>query len=104
MRAPDAAWVSDEQLATLSEEQLESFPPICPAFIIELRSNTDSLSTLKEKMQEYLDSGAKLGWLIDPKSKTVFVYTPERLQELAAPEKLSAEPVLGFELNLLELY
>ena len=55
-------------------------------------------------MQEYLDNGAKLGWLIDPKSKTVFVYTPERLQELAAPEKLSAEPVLGFELDLLELW
>jgi Uma2 family endonuclease len=88
VRAPDACWVSNEQLAKLTDEELEAFPPLCPEFVIELRSATDPLKTLQEKMKEYLANGTKLGWLLDAKTKNVYVYTPEGVTLLEAPEKL----------------
>lgn len=105
VRAPDACWVSNEQLAKLTDEELEAFPPLCPEFVIELRSATDGLKTLQEKMKEYIANGTKLGWLLDAKTKNVYVYTLEGVTMLEAPEKVAATGNLqGFVLDLLEVW
>ncbi len=101
-RAPDASWVATERWSALSHEQQEKFPPICPDFVIELRSSSDRLPTLQQKMQEYIDNGARLGWLLNSKDKQVEIYRPNQAVEvLNNPDSLSGEPVLpGFKLNL----
>ena len=94
-RSPDAAWVSNEVWASLTPETQEKFPPICPNFVIELRSRTDSLAQLQEKMQEYLDSGLQLGWLINPQAQQVEIYRPQQAVEIVQlPTQLSGENVL----------
>ena len=92
--------------AALTDEQRKKFVPLCPDFVIELRSPTDSLSVSRDKIQEYLDNGAKLGWLIDPEQKRVYVYRPQsEVKELHNPEKISGDPILsGFVLNLREVW
>ncbi|PSF35992.1 hypothetical protein C7H19_14705 [Aphanothece hegewaldii CCALA 016] len=65
LRSPDAAWISLERWNSLSTEEQEEFPPICPDFVVELRSASDSLKSLQEKMQEYIENGTRLGWLIN---------------------------------------
>lgn len=102
MRAPDAAWVRRERLAGLTAEQRERFLPLCPDFVIELRSPSDSLPVLREKMEEYVENGARLGWLLDAPARRCYVYRPggetEQLNEAA---ELSGEPELpGFSLDL----
>jgi len=106
VRSPDASWIRRERLAALSVEQKKKFLPLCPDFVIELRSATDSLSALQEKMLEYLDNGARLGWLIDAERRRVYVYRPQSpVEELEQPETISAEPVLpGFTLDLREIW
>lgn len=106
IRSPDASWVLRSRLDALTAEQRRKFAPLCPDFAIELRSPSDGLRVAQEKMQEYLENGARLGWLIDPSSKRVYVYQPEApVQELEAPEKISGDPVLpGFVLNLREVW
>jgi Uma2 family endonuclease len=105
-RSPDAAWIPHSRLATLTPEQREKFLPLCPEFVLELRSPTDSLVALQSKMQEYMDSGARLGLLIDPQQRRVYVYRPHTSVEcLENPETVSGEPVLaGFVLDLRELW
>jgi Uma2 family endonuclease len=104
-RSPDAAWVHLEAWQGLTEEEQERFAPLCPDFVAELRSPRDSLSSLHEKMQEYLDNGARLGWLLDPVEKRVYVYRPGRPVEcLENPVSLSGENVLeGFTLDLRDI-
>ena len=75
-RSPDAAWVKKSRLHVLTPAQKKKFLPLCPDFVIELRSPSDTLKTVQEKMQEYLDNGAQLGWLIDPLDRRVYVYRP----------------------------
>jgi Uma2 family endonuclease len=101
-RSPDAAWVKLERWEALTEQERESFPPICPDFAIELRSRTDAIKPLQEKMQEYLNSGLRLGWLINPQAQQVEIYRPSREVEIVQfPVSLSGEDVLpGFVLNL----
>jgi Uma2 family endonuclease len=101
-RSPDASWVKIERWNALTPEQQESFAPICPDFVVELRSRTDSLKELQDKMQEYIDSGASLGWLIDRKNKRVEIYRPgKEVEILENPASLSGEDVLpGFVLDL----
>lgn len=101
-RSPDAAWVSLERWNSLSIEEQERFPPICPDFIIELRSRTDQLEPLQRKMQEYLNSGLKLGWLINPQNQQVEIYRPQStVVVVTLPAILSGEDILvGFELGL----
>jgi Uma2 family endonuclease len=101
-RSPDGAWVRRSRLAALTRDQKQKFLPLCPDFVIELRSPTDNLLALQRKMQEYLDNGAQLGWLIDPLTRRVHVYLPQRPPEiLEAPNAISAEPLLpGFVLDL----
>jgi Uma2 family endonuclease len=105
VRSPDASWVSKARLEGLTAEEREKYLPLCPEFVIELRSPTDSLQSLREKMQEYLDNGARLGWLIDPRRERVTVYTPEGVEELQGPETLQGDPVLpGFTLDLRDIW
>ena len=101
-RSPDVAWVTNERWESLTPEEQEKFPPICPDFIIELRSRTDSLPQLQEKMQEYLNSGLRLGWLINPQAQQVEIYRQNQTVEIVQlPATLSGEDVLpGFILNL----
>ena len=106
IRSPDASWVRRERLDALTERQRSRFLPLCPDFVLELRSPTDSLQVLQDKMREYMDHGAGLGWLIDPQRQDVFVYRPAGSVEcLPAPEHLSAEPPMaGFRLGLHEIW
>lgn len=101
-RSPDVAWIKLELWETLTEEEREKFPPLTPDFIIELRSKTDSLKTLQEKMQEYIDNGLCLGWLINPQDQQVEIYRQGQAVEVVQlPALLSGEEVLpGFELHL----
>lgn len=101
-RSPDVAWVNQAKWDALTPEQQEKFPPICPDFVIELRSRTDALPELQAKMQEYLDSGLPLGWLIDPQEERVEIYRPNQsVDVISFPVCLSGDPVLpGFTLNL----
>lgn len=101
-RSPDAAWIKLERWQTLTVEQQEKFPPICPDFVIELRSRTDALKPLQDKMQEYLNSGLRLGWLINPQDEQVEIYRHHQAVEiLDFPVSLSGEDILpGFVLNL----
>ena len=101
-RSPDAAWVELSRWQALTPEQQEGFPPICPDFVIELRSKTDSLPPLREKMQEYLGSGLRLGWLINPKDQKVEIYKAQTAVEtIAFPAHLSGDDVLpGFDLTV----
>ena len=106
MRAPDAAWVRRSRLATLTADQKQKFLPLCPDFVAEIRSPSDRLNSLQEKMQEYLDTGAQLGWLIDPPSRTVYVYRPNRpVERLEHPATIAGDPVLpGFSLDLQTIW
>jgi Uma2 family endonuclease len=101
-RSPDVAWVERSRWETLTPEQQRKFPPICPDFVLELLSPSDNLHTTRQKMQEYVSSGIKLGWLINPQDKQVEIYRPEQPVEiLEAPTTLSGDTVLsGFALNL----
>jgi Uma2 family endonuclease len=105
-RSPDLAWVRNERWLALSEEQQEKFPPLCPDFVAELRSRTDSLKTLQEKMQEYIDNGAQLGWLLDPIERRVHVYrTGAAIEILDNPQSVSGEEILsGFTLDVQPLW
>ncbi|MFN6568284.1 Uma2 family endonuclease [Dendronalium sp. ChiSLP03b] len=101
-RSPDVSWVKIERWNALTPEQQEKFAPICPDFVVELRSLSDSLKDLQEKMQEYIENGVQLGWLIDRKNKRVEIYRPgKNVEILENPASLSGENVLpGFVLNL----
>lgn len=101
-RSPDVSWIRRERWEALTPTQRKKFAPICPDFVVELRSETDSLKELQEKMREYRDNGAKLGWLIDRKNKRVEIYRPgEDVEILNSPATLSGENVLpGFVLHL----
>jgi Uma2 family endonuclease len=102
IRGPDVSWMTKERWDALPQVERERFAHICPDFVVELRSKTDDMSKLREKMEEYLAQGIRLGWLIDPKSGTVEIYRPGRLVEkLDKPATLSGEDVLpGFVLDL----
>ena len=106
IRAPDAAWVRLNSWQKLGDEEKERFLPLCPDFVIELRSSSDTLSELQDKMQEYMENGAQLGWLIDPQEKRVYVYSQQaQVEVLDNPQTIAGEPVLpGFALDLQEIW
>ncbi|WP_254564446.1 Uma2 family endonuclease [Oscillatoria sp. HE19RPO] len=105
-RSPDAAWIPLEKWNTLTPEQQEKFPPLCPDFVVELRSASDALKPRQEKMQEYMENGTRLGWLINGQNRQVEIYRQGREKEvLDNPAILSGEDILpGFRLNLLIVY
>ncbi|NER98005.1 MAG: Uma2 family endonuclease [Symploca sp. SIO1B1] len=105
-RSPDAAWVIRERWESLTPQQRKGFVPLCPDFVIELRSESDSLPKLQAKMREYIDNGAKLGWLIDPQNQRVEIYRAGReVEVLEHPSSLSGEDILpGFVLKLRRVW
>jgi Uma2 family endonuclease len=106
IRSPDAAWIRSERWNALTEEQKASFAPICPDFVIELRSASDRLSTLQDKMQEYIDNGALLGFLIDRKNRTVHIYRPHQTSQiLENREVVEGSPELpGLVLKMAKIW
>lgn len=105
-RSPDAAWVKRERLVDLTAEQKQKFLPLCPDFAVELRSPTDSLTLLQDKMREYVENDARLGWLIDPSERRVYVYRPGvEVEQLDGASSLSGEPELPrFKLDLRRIW
>jgi Uma2 family endonuclease len=101
-RSPDATWIRRERWEALTPEQRRRFPPIAPDFLIELRSATDNLEKLRQKMLEYLDAGVQLGWLINPQQQQVEIYRQSQEVEVRnLPTELSGENILpGFSLSL----
>ncbi len=106
IRSPDASWIHRDRWTMLTQQQREKFAPLCPDFVVELRSRTDRLADLQEKMQEYLDNGARLGWLLNPIDTRVYIYRPgQPIEMLENPNTLSGDPVLpGFVLPVRELW
>jgi Uma2 family endonuclease len=103
-RSPDASWVSRERLEALNPDPTR-FLPMAPDFAVELRSANDELKTLQKKMQEYIDNGVRLGWLLDPQNQRVEIYRPgQDMEVLQSPTSLSGEDVLpGFMLDLTQI-
>jgi Uma2 family endonuclease len=104
--SPDASWARRERWEALSRSQRQIFAPLCPDFVLELRSPSDRLPTVQAKMVEYMENGARLGWLIDPIEKCVHIYRPEQpVDILRNPENVSGEPVLpGFVPDVREIF
>lgn len=105
-RSPDAAWILAERWNALTPRQQQKFAPICPDFVVELRSSSDSMADLRDKLQEFIDNGARLGWLIDPETHTVEIYEPgEEVEILYNPDRVAGDPVLpGFLLNMKRVW
>ena len=106
IRSPDASWIKREKWDRLTDQQKKRFGPWCPDFVAELRSPSDRLSELRNKMVEYMETGASLGWLIDPSTRRVYIYRPdEEVFVLENPATVSGEPLLaGFTLEMAELW
>jgi Uma2 family endonuclease len=105
-RSPDAAWILSDRWNALSPEQQASFAPIVPDFVVELRSSSDTLASLKEKMEEYMANGSQLGLLIDRKNCQVHIYRPNREPEiLDKPEFVSCDPEMPmFALKMTKIW
>ena len=105
-RSPDASWVSHQRLAVFTPEQLKKFLPLCPDFLVEILSSSDSLKQALEKLEEYMTNGAKLAWFINPRNKQVRFYRPgQEVQVLECPATLSGGPELpGFVLDLASVW
>jgi Uma2 family endonuclease len=105
-RSPDASWISLEKWQNLTPEQRQKFLPLCPDFVIELRSPSDNIKNLQAKMKEYQENGIRLGWLIDPQTKNVEIYrSNQEVEILENPLILSGENILPkFTLNLEQIW
>lgn len=105
-RAPDASWLSIDRWDALTEEEKDKFLPLCPDFVVELMSPSDTRSETREKLREYMENGARLGWPIDRKQRQVEIYRSDREMEiLENPETVSGETVLpGFVLDLSTIW
>ncbi len=105
-RSPDASWVSRERWDALSQTERDKFVPLCPDFVLELRSPSDRLAYLQEKMDEYVSNGARLGFLLDAGAKRVYVYVPgQSVESIDNPRTVSGDPVLpGFVLDLKDIW
>ncbi|MDT5268937.1 MAG: hypothetical protein QOH49_1123 [Acidobacteriota bacterium] len=105
-RSPDLSWIKKERWEALSDKEQERFSPLCPDFVVELRSPSDSLKRLQKKMEEYVENGAQLGWLLDPSTRRVYVYrSGAEVEVLEDPEAVSGEPLLrGFTLDVRALW
>lgn len=105
-RSPDASWVRRERWDALTRGERQRFAPLCPDFLLELRSPTDDLATLQDKMEEYMANGAQLGLLLDPETRSVYIYRPgQPVERLEDPENIGGDPVLpGFVLNMRDIW
>ena len=106
IRSPDLAFISTDRWNSLSKGEKESFPPICPDFVLEIRSKTDKLTDLQSKMEEWIEGGCKLGWLLDIENLQFFIYKPESEVQVLQGRTvlLTGEDVLPeFTLSIEEL-
>ncbi|MGF1672367.1 MAG: Uma2 family endonuclease [Rivularia sp. (in: cyanobacteria)] len=105
-RSPDASWVSQKRWDALTTEQKGTFANICPDFVVELRSSSDRIEPMQAKMREYIDNGARLGWLLDPQNRRVEIYQPgSQVKVLENPAQLFGEDILpSFVLNLRRVW
>lgn len=106
IRSPDGAWVLRERLTNLTPRQKQKFLPLCPDFVIELRSPTDEVADLQAKMVEYIANGAQLGWLLIPETQDVYIYRPDTAPEhLQNPAQISGDPLAaGFVRDLIDIW
>jgi Uma2 family endonuclease len=105
VRSPDVAWVKNESWNALTEKEREQFPPLCPDFILEIKSPSDLLSASRNKMDEWVRNGATLAWFINPEEKLTYVYFANQIKTIPFSETLSGEPVLkGFEIKLSSIF
>jgi Uma2 family endonuclease len=106
IRGPDASWILRKRLEAFTVEELEKFGHLCPDFVAEVMSPSNTLLELQDKMAEYIANGARLGWLIDPYEACVYVYRPGRdVERLENPAAISGDPVLpGFIFNVAEIW
>jgi len=108
MRAPDVAWISNEQISSVPLSDLKKFAHVCPEFVIELMSESDELSDLKEKMITWIDNGVLLGWLIEPRKKQTYIYRSKSeidYEVVPFDQKLSGEEILpGLEVKLSDIF
>jgi Uma2 family endonuclease len=100
--SPDASWMFMEKWSRLPKEEQDKFAPVCPDFVIEVVSKTDDLDYLKQKMGKWIENGAQLAWLIDPRKKNAFIFRPFMSEELVKSFTMikGDGPVQGFELDL----
>ena len=104
-RSPDVSWVEKSRWEALTAQQREKFLPLCPDFVIEILSPSDSLKKTQDKMQEYIDNGCRLGLLINRKKQQVEIYRPDReVEVLQAPQTISLDVLPGFTLNLRQIW
>ncbi|NEO67220.1 MAG: Uma2 family endonuclease [Moorea sp. SIO4G2] len=106
-RSPDASWLKLERWESLSKEKRKKFIPLCPDFVIELRSPSDRVKDLKDKMEEYMDNGARLGWLIEPNSRRVYIYRPGAdVEQLENPATVKGDDSVlpGFVMVMEEIW
>lgn len=106
MRSPDACWISEERWSKLSPAQKQKFPPVAPDFIVEIRSESDELKSLREKMEEWIANGTRLGWLLDVKNEQAYIYRADSSVEVvkAFNQQLTGERVMpGFSFDLSRL-
>jgi Uma2 family endonuclease len=104
-RSPDTAWVLKERIQSLPEEMIERYFHLCPDFIVEYRSATDRIRVLRAKMVEWIENGAQLGWLVDPETRAVEIYRPNRDVEISTSDTVEGDgPMAGFVLDLLPVW
>ena len=105
-RSPDASWIKMERWDVLTEKEKEKFAPLCPDFVVELMSPSDTIENTRAKMKEYMENGASLGWLINRKLLQIEIYRPnQEVEILQSPQTLSGEDILpGFVLDLSEIW
>lgn len=106
IRSPDTAWIAQARWDALTLQERQGFAPICPDFVLELVSESDDVEVLQAKMQEYMENGCRLGWLIDPRTREVEIYRAGKpIEKLQAPQSLSGETILpGFVLDLRRIF
>jgi Uma2 family endonuclease len=106
VRSPDLAWMTKEKFDSIAKDDREKFAHVCPDFVVELRSKTDALKKLQAKMEEYIENGASLGWLIDAITHKVYVYRQDtEVEILKDPKEISGGELLkGFKLKLKEIW
>lgn len=105
VRSPDAAWISNERIESIPDIEYEKFAHVCPEFVIELLSPSDSLPQVQRKMQEWVENGAEVAWLIDPFERVVYQYTHDGVSRFDAPEEMPGSgPVTGFRLKLRNIW
>lgn len=106
VRSPDLSWMTLKKWNAIPKSKRKKFAPVCPDFVVELRSETDTLAKLQSKMDEYIENGASLGWLIDAGKRKVYVYRPDsEVEVLNDPKEVSGDPLLiGFVLKMKNIW